>query len=68
MSSWRRGTSLCPPAWMEGATWRQGGHIFPAFVFAPRDDGDDDGGGGRDGGMGENRYWDVKDFDGPAEP
>ena len=49
---------------MEGAAWRQGGQLFPAFVFAPRADGDDGGGGGGgDGGMGENRYWGVKDFD-----
>ena len=68
MSSWRGGTSLSPSAWMEGAAWRQGGQLFPASVFAPRDNGDDDGGGGGDGGMGESRYWDVKDFDGVAEP
>ena len=53
---------------MEGATWRQGGQLFPAFVFAPRDDGDDNYGGSGDGNMGENRYWDVKAFDGAAEP
>ena len=61
MSSRRGGTSLSPSAWMEGAAWRQGGQLFPAFVFVPRDDGD-----GND--MGENRYWDVKDFNGAAEP
>ena len=61
MSSRRGGTSLSPLAWMGGAAWRQGGQLFPAFVFAPRDGGDDDD-------MGENRYWDVKDFNGAAEP
>ena len=64
----RGGTSLSPSAWMEGAAWRQGSQLFPAFVFVPRDEGDDGNGGGRDGGMRENRYWDVKDFDGTAEP
>ena len=66
MSSRRGGTS--PSAWMEGAVWRRGGQIFPAFVFAPRDDGDDNYGGSGDGNMGENRYWDVKDFARMAEP
>ena len=51
------GTSLSPSAWSEGAVWRQDDQLFPAFVFAPRDDGDhDDGGGGGDNNMRENRY------------
>ena len=56
MSSRRERTSLSPLAWMEGAAWRQGSQLFPAFVFTLRDDGDNDDLGGGDGDMGENGY------------